>query len=59
MKRKRGRPKISGRGARAKYISARLLPTEEALIRSAIQKSGKTKSNWVRDALLAAAAAEK
>jgi hypothetical protein len=34
-----------------------LLPEEETQIRAAIKRSGKTKSDWLREALVAAATA--
>jgi hypothetical protein len=50
-----GRPKITAEKKRGKFISTRLSAKEATEIRDAIKGSGKTKSNWVRDALLNAA----
>lgn len=41
--------------ARAKYLSLRLRPDEQREVDAAIDRSGKSKSDWLRDALLAAA----
>jgi predicted DNA-binding protein len=48
----RGRPKVSTAKAKAKWISARFSPEEAKEIEAAIKASGKTKSKWVREALL-------
>jgi hypothetical protein len=47
-----GRPKVPKEKAKAKWISARFSPEEAEEINAAITGSGKTKSNWVREALL-------
>ena len=54
MKRKRGRPKVSRAKARGHHVSLRLRPDEQREVDAAIQRSGKSKSDWLREALLAA-----
>jgi uncharacterized protein (DUF1778 family) len=51
----RGRPKVPEDKAKAKWISARFSPEEAKEIEAAIKVSRKTKSWWVREALLKAA----
>lgn len=50
-----GRPKIPKSRARAKYFSLRLRPDEQREVDRAIERSGQSKSDWLRDALLTAA----
>jgi len=52
MKKRVGRPKKLKRESRAPGISVRLSPDELLRINSAIRMSGKTRSDWIRDALL-------
>ncbi len=56
MQKKLGRPKLPAGQQRARLIMFRLLPAEEKKIHAAIRRSGLTRSAWVRQALLAAAA---
>ncbi len=51
----RGRPKVAKEKAKAIFMSARVSAEEAKEIRAAIKSSRKTKSTWVREALLAAA----
>jgi hypothetical protein len=53
MKKKMGRPRLSQKGV-AVVFSVRLPPEEAKAISAAIRASGQTKSDWVRDAILAA-----
>jgi hypothetical protein len=50
-----GRPKLPKSKARAKYLSLRLRPDEQREVDGAIERSGKSKSDWLRDVLLTAA----
>jgi hypothetical protein len=50
-----GRPMLSKKEKRGKFISTRLSPPEYAEIESAIKSSGETKTEWVRMKLIAAA----
>ena len=50
-----GRPALSKKEKRGKFISTRLSPPEYAEIAAAIKSSGETKTEWVRMKLLAAA----
>lgn len=49
-----GRPKLPEPEARSIFISTRLSAEENEKIKEAIQKSGKKKSDWIRDTLLGA-----
>lgn len=49
---KLGRPKLPKRKVRQPGLSLRLRPDEDKLIRDAIARSGKSKSEWLREALL-------
>jgi hypothetical protein len=51
----RGRPKVAKEKAKATFISTRVSAEEAKEIRAAIKASGKTKSVWVREALLGGA----
>jgi len=51
----RGRPKVPEAEARGIFISTRLSPEENKAISEAIKRSGKTKSEWMREALINAA----
>jgi hypothetical protein len=48
----RGRPKLPEGEARSVFVSTRLSPEEHQEIVTAIRKSGKKKSDWLRGALL-------
>jgi hypothetical protein len=54
-KSKIGRPKVPKSRARAKYLSLRLRPDEQREVDAAIERSRKSKSDWLRDVMLAAA----
>ena len=47
-----GRPKISKTKYRKPGLSVRLMPAEQDEIEQAIEQSGASKSEWIRDALL-------
>jgi len=54
---KRGRPVLpEGAAKEARWIF-RLLPSEAAEIDAAVKRAGKSKSVWIREALMAAARA--
>ena len=55
MTKKMGRPVLPKDKARTGFVGARLQLAEAHEIQNAISKSGRTKSEWIRDALLAAA----
>ena len=55
MPNKVGRPRVSKEGALAELFAVRLRPDQAREVKAAIRKSGKTKSDWLRDALLQAA----
>jgi hypothetical protein len=57
-KKKMGRPAFPADRVRAKYLSLRLRPDEQREVDAAIERSGKSKSDWLREALLAAARAQ-
>jgi hypothetical protein len=50
-KMKRGRPKVPKAKSRSVFVSTRLSPEEHQEILNAIRKSGKRKSEWLREAL--------
>jgi hypothetical protein len=50
-----GRPSLSNKEKRGKFISTRLTPAEYKAIVDAIKASGDWKTEWVRKKLLAAA----
>lgn len=49
-----GRPKVPAMEARSIFISTRLSAEENKEIKEAIKRSGKKKSEWIREALLTA-----
>lgn len=53
-----GRPPISPKERLKAVYCARLRPDEQREVDGAIERSGKSKSDWLRDALLTAARAE-
>ncbi|HEY1662328.1 MAG TPA: hypothetical protein VGI03_07910 [Verrucomicrobiae bacterium] len=55
MKNKMGRPQIVPGESKSILIGARFSPDESKRVHTAIGKSGKTKSEWVRKTLLSAA----
>jgi hypothetical protein len=50
-----GRPALSNKEKRGKFISTRLSPPEYEEIEAAIKSSGDSKTEWVRKKLIAAA----
>jgi hypothetical protein len=54
-KKKVGRPPLPRSEAREKYLSLRLRLDEQREVDGAIERSGKSKSDWLRDVLLGAA----
>jgi hypothetical protein len=50
-----GRPMLSKKEKRGRFISTRLSPPEYAEIEAAIKSSGMAKTEWVRTKLVAAA----
>jgi hypothetical protein len=52
MKKRAGRPRLGTQNAKGVFISARFTPIEAKQIREAITKSGLSKSDFVRKALL-------
>jgi hypothetical protein len=55
---KLGRPAFPKGKARGKHLSLRLRPDEQREVEAAVTRSGKSKSDWLRDVLLAAARGE-
>jgi len=51
---KMGRPKLPKTKVRGVLIQARVSPEEAKTIKAAIAKSSKSKSEWIRERLLAA-----
>lgn len=58
-KRKRGRPPLPKGSSREARLICRLQESEVAEIEAAARKAGKSKSDWTRDTLLAAARAKR
>jgi hypothetical protein len=52
---KMGRPPVPKSKYRGKFFSLRLRPDEQREVEAAVTRSGKSKSDWLRDVLLAAA----
>jgi len=50
-----GRPPAPKGKARSGFVGTRLLPAEDREIQEAIRRSGQSKSDWIREALLRAA----
>ena len=48
----RGRPRVAKAKALGRFISTRLRPDDYKEIHNAIARSGQSKSDWLRDALL-------
>jgi Mobilization protein NikA len=59
MPKKMGRPRIARSKARTNFVGTRLLADEDQEIQDAIRKSGRTQSDWIREALLNAARKKK
>ena len=55
MKPKMGRPTLPKGEAKGILIGARFSPDESKQVHDAVERSGKTKSEWVRNSLLATA----
>ncbi len=54
-----GRPPLPEGSAKEGRLYCRLLPSEVAEIEAAAKESNKTKSEWIRDVLMAAARAKR
>ena len=54
-KKRMGRPKIGIQNAKGELFAARFTPGEAKQISQAIRKTGQSKSDWIRKALLFAA----
>jgi hypothetical protein len=52
---KLGRPKLAKGEARGVLIGARFAPDESKEVHDAVKRSGRVKSDWIRNALLTAA----
>ena len=59
MSKKMGRPKLAKAKLRGIIVNARLSPDENGVINEAIRRSPDSKSDWIRKALLSAAASDK
>ena len=59
MSKKMGRPKLAKAKLRGIIVNARLSPDENRVINEAIRRSPDNKSDWIRKALLSAAASDK
>lgn len=59
MKRKRGRPKVKSSEAKGTFFAARFNEAETKVLNAAIKKSKKSKSAWIRNALLFGAKTDK
>jgi len=59
MSNKMGRPKLAKAKLRGIIVNARLSPDENRVINEAIRRSPDSKSDWIRKALLSAAASDK
>jgi hypothetical protein len=57
-KAKLGRPKLPGNEAKAVMLCARFTKEEAGVIASAVNRSGKNQSEWVRNALLSKASGD-
>jgi hypothetical protein len=55
MKKHPGRPKLGMENAKGVFISARFTPVEARQIKEAIDKSGLSKSDFVRKSLISSA----
>ena len=59
IKKKLGRPKLPKSEARTIMLSTRVNADENKAVQNAISKSGKKKTVWMREAMLAAATSAK
>jgi hypothetical protein len=55
MRKKMGRPRLSAKGVAVAVFSVRLPPQEAQAVSAAIRASGKSKPDWLRNAILVAA----
>jgi uncharacterized protein (DUF1778 family) len=55
VKRKPGRPRLAASERRAEVVTLRLQPVEREAVERAAKRAGVRLSDWMRDALLAAA----
>jgi len=55
MKNVMGRPKLGPQVAKGEIVAVRFSPPEIKEIKAAVKRSGKNKSEWVRNCLLTAA----
>jgi hypothetical protein len=49
---KKGRPRVAKKHSLSEFFSVRLRPDEAEGVREAICESGKSKPDWLRDAIL-------
>ena len=56
---KAGRPKLAKERSRHVYLAIRLLPEEDAEIKTAIASTSDKKSDWIRKTLLSRARGDK
>jgi len=54
-----GRPRLGTQNAKGKLFAARFTPPEAKHISAAIRQSGKSNSDWIRNALISAASGGK
>lgn len=59
MKKKMGRPKLGTQNAKGELLAVRVTPLEAGGIKEAIRRSGLSKPDWLRKALLSSAAGDK
>ena len=59
MPKKMGRPPLAKKEYRGRIYAARLKSEEEKLVKEAVRKSGKSQSDWIREALLKVARASR
>jgi hypothetical protein len=55
MKKHAGRPKVGTQNAKGVFISVRFTPPEGKRLNEAIRRAQQSKSEWIRQTLLAAA----
>jgi hypothetical protein len=55
MTKKLGRPRLSKKGVSVEVFSVRMPPDQASEVWNAIKKSGQSKAEWLRSALLKAA----
>jgi len=59
MKKRVGRPRIGTQNAKGEVFAVRVTPPEAKQLNAAIRCSKQSKSDWIRKALLSAAASDK